>query len=87
MTEKPDRIEIDGIEVSFVPLDGGGFRVEARGREIGKVELVRDSTELIAFRPDGEPLRAPSPWGGPITARFGSRSLASRALLKASPEE
>jgi hypothetical protein len=83
MTASQDRIEIDGVEVSFVALEGGVFSLVARGREIGMVELVRDSTELVAFRPDGEPLRMPSRWGGSVTARFGSRSLAARALLKA----
>jgi hypothetical protein len=82
MSEDPEPIDVDGVAVCFLPLDGNGFRVVAEGREVGRVELVRGSTELVAFRPDGEPLRAPSPWGGPVTARFGSRSVAARALLK-----
>lgn len=79
---KADAIAVDGIEVSFVSDEAGAFRVVAGGREIGRVELIRDSTELVAYRPDGEPLRTRSPWGGSVTTRFSSRALAARALLK-----
>lgn len=77
-----DTLDVDGVEVAFVPLEGTGFRLMAKGREIGRVELVRGSTEIVAYRPDGEPLRSPSRWGGAVATRFGSRSLAARALLK-----
>lgn len=79
MTES---IEIDGVEVTFEPLGEGRFRVVAGGREVGTVELVSDATELVAYRPDREPLRRWSSFGGEITARFSSREVAARALLK-----
>jgi hypothetical protein len=73
---------IDGMEVTFEPSKEGGWTALTGGRLIGRLLLVRGSTELVAFRPSGEPLRARSRWGGEITARFGSRELAVRALLK-----
>jgi hypothetical protein len=77
-----ESIVVDGIEVSFDASSGDGFVAVAEGRVIGRLELVRDSTELVAFRPSGEPLRTRSRWGGEITARFGSRELAVRSLLR-----
>jgi hypothetical protein len=82
LNDEPDTLDVDGVEVAFVPMEGGVFRLMAEGREIGRVELARGSTELVAYRPDGEPLRSPNVWGGAVTTRFGSRSLAARALLK-----
>lgn len=76
-----DSIVIDGLEVAFEPIGDGRFRLLAGEREIGRVELVRDSTELVAFRPDGTPIRRASAFGGDVTARFSSREVAARALL------
>jgi hypothetical protein len=73
---------VDGVEISFESLAGGGFRVVASGRDVGRLELVRESTELVAFRPGGEPLQTWSHFGGFVTMRFGSREVAARALLK-----
>lgn len=79
MTES---IAIDGVDVTFEPLGDGRVRVVADGREVGTLELVRDSTEFVARHPNGEPLRRWSSFGGEVTARFGSREVAARALLK-----
>jgi hypothetical protein len=73
-------MEIDGVRVVFEAAEGR-VRVFADGREIGSLELVRHSRELVAFRPDGEPLRTLSRFGGSITARFSSREVAARALM------
>jgi hypothetical protein len=73
---------VDGIEISFESLTGGGFRVIAGGRDVGRLELVGESTELVAFRPGGEPLSTWNRFGGFMTTRFGSREVAARALLK-----
>jgi hypothetical protein len=82
VSEDLESVVVDGVEVAFAPLEGGAFRLTVQGRDVGSVELVRGSTQLVAYRPDGEPLRTPSPWGGAVTTRFGSRALAARALLK-----
>jgi hypothetical protein len=81
MSEPSPAMVVDGIEVSFAPLTGGGFQVLADGRDIGRLELVQESTELVAFRPGGEPLQAWSRLGGFVTMRFSSREVAARALL------
>lgn len=76
-----ESIVVDGVEVTFDASSGDGLTVVADGRVLGRLELVRDSTEIVAFRTSGAPLRRRSRWGGEMTARFGSRELAVRALL------
>ena len=82
MSADRDSIVIDGVEVSFEPVSEGVSRVLAGEREIGRLELADDSSEMLAFRPGGEPIRTHSKWGGSIPARFGSREVAARALMK-----
>ena len=78
---------VDGAPVRFVRSGEGSwsvFSLRAGSDEavpIGSLELAEDGAGFVARRREGGVLTRPSPWGGPVTARFGSRDLAARALL------
>lgn len=79
---------IDGSRVRFVRSGDDSWRVIASGGEdvlvdIGSLERVSDGSGFVARRLDGRALTIASRWGGAVTARYGSRELAARALLDA----
>ena len=74
-------IVVDGTSVRFVSSAGGALRVLADERDVGSLDPVADGDGYTAQGADGEPLTRPSQWGGRVTARFGSKELAVRALL------
>lgn len=49
---------------------------------LGSLELVRNGSGFTAQSSNGDVLTKPSQWGGRVTAHFGSRELAVRALLR-----
>lgn len=77
-------MNVDGVEIAFEPEDedGSAVTVLADGRRLGRLELVEEGSGLVAYRENGQAVQRPSPWGGPVTARFQTRELAVRALLK-----
>jgi hypothetical protein len=78
-----EELIVDGRPVRFLPESGNGWAVVtgADERLVGRLTLVEGGSGFIAFRADGSALTKPSRWGGAVTARFGSRELAARALL------
>lgn len=82
-----DEIVVDGVRVRFVRSGDEPWRVYTLDGDdsdpvlIGTLELISSASGLAASRADGVALTRPSPWGGEVTAHFGSRELAVRALL------
>jgi hypothetical protein len=77
-------VNVDGTELEFVALEDGTLQVLAGpGRvEVGRLHPTEGATSFRAATPEGRFLQQPSPWGGPVTARFLTREIAARALLK-----
>ena len=73
---------VDGTPVRFVRVDKDGLRVLAGEVELGSLEAARGRPGYFARRSSGELLTRPSPWGGEVSARFGTKELAVRALLE-----
>jgi hypothetical protein len=82
-----DALVIDGTTVRFVPAAGGRLRVVAGDAGIGSIEPVADDSGYVARGRDDEPVTRASQWGGRVTARFGSKELAVRALLARTTRE
>lgn len=74
-----DVLTIDGASVRFVPREDGRLQVTVDDRDIGSIEP--NPSGFAAFSASGDALTRPSRWGGRVTARFGSKELAVRALL------
>ncbi len=72
---------IDGLEVRFENGEDGALRVLTPDGEIGRLELLPSAAGFVARLSSGDTLTKPSPWGGPVTARFGTRELGARALI------
>jgi hypothetical protein len=79
-----EELVVDGHSVRFLPESDGTWLVLTgeNQRSVGRLVLAENGTRFIAYRPDGRALTKPSRWGGTVTARFGSRELAARALLQ-----
>ncbi len=72
---------IVGLEVRFENGEDGALRVLTPDGEIGRLELLPCAAGFVARLSSGDTLTKPSPWGGPVTARFGTRELGARALI------
>ncbi len=66
------------------PHRDGGFEARTEAGLLGRVTADGGREAYTAAGPDGELLMRPSQWLGKVTAKFGSRELAVRALLEAS---
>ena len=75
-----EHLVVEGTEV-LVVRTGNSLRVVCGDEPIGSLELAGDGTSFVARRPSGNAVTRPSAWGGAVTAQFGSRELAVRALL------
>ena len=81
MSNASDSFQIDGREVEFTELGDGHLKVQADGVDIGELAPV-EARAFHAIDWAGERLTQPSPWGGAISTKFGTRELAARALLE-----
>lgn len=82
---------VGGIGVRFTKLADEGYSVvrDTDGKTLGILHWLPSENAFHALAPDGRVLQQPSPWGGRVSARFGTRELATRALLdeeKRSPD-
>lgn len=86
-SQDSDAIDVDGIAIWFQP-ESDGLRVDVQSasgglRPLGRLRTAPNGESYSAALASGTVLTRPSPWGGPVTARFQSRELAVRALLDA----
>jgi len=77
---------VNGVEIECSEMEDGSLRVsrlDALGLlAIGTLELAPDGETFTARSPDGTPVTRPSQWGGRVSARFHTRTLAVEALLE-----
>jgi hypothetical protein len=79
---------VDGARVRFDRSSDASWRVVLAGPggddpvALGSLGLAGNGSDFTAQNADGDVLTKPSPWGGHVSAHFGSRELAVRALLR-----
>lgn len=78
---RDDELVIGDTSVRFVAGENDAWRVIVGGSDVGSLDPDPDGGGYTARGADGAPLTRASQWGGRVTARFGSKELAVRALL------
>lgn len=77
-----EALVVDGVSVRFLPETEDTWSVVGDdGEMLGRLVLTQDRSRFVAYRADGDAVTKASRWGGRVTARFGTRELATRALL------